>query len=174
MLLWTTLEYGQACAHLIRLAVPGTTCNPYKDTSWLLLALWATVGFCLICTPDQHTRWGGESWCGVAIPCSYISQNSHGCCLWLRNATRLLSVPQGTQIWQRGWLGTPFPCEPVQNGNQPCCNCVLLQDFRACEQHRHFLWLHFRLSAEEAKSPAPWKETEEHRAKLLVKINSTV
>lgn len=90
-------EYGQACAHIIRLAVPGLICNQYRYIFWLLLAPWAALGFCLICDPDQHMRWGGESWCDMVIPCPCISQkNSHMCCLWLRNATHLLLVPQGT------------------------------------------------------------------------------
>ena len=89
-------EYGQACAHITRVAVLGMICSPYKeDISWLLLPLWANLSFCLICTPDQHTRSGRESCCDMAVPFSYtFQQNPHMCCLWLGNATHLLSVSQ--------------------------------------------------------------------------------
>ena len=179
----TNPEYGQACAHITRVAVLGMICSPYKeDISWLLLPLWANLSFCLICTPDQHTRSGRESCCDMAIPFSYtFQQNPHVLFVARECHTSSFSAstqgpqsPVPSEPWPRGWMGTPFPCEPVQNGNQPRCSCVLIHNFLACEQHRHFLWFHFRPSAEEAKSPPPWKEKEEHRAKLLVQINSAV
>lgn len=148
-------------------------CNPIKiyfGYFFLSELLWASVWS----VPQTNTR-GEEHSPSVTWPYTVpLSLRTPMCCLWIRNATHLLSVPQGTQMWQRGCFGAPFPREPVQNGNQPCCSCVLIQDLLACEQHRHFSWLYFRLFAEKAKSPAPWKEKKEHRAKLLVKINSAV
>lgn len=76
--------------------------------------------------------------------------------------------------WVSGWKGTLFAWELMLNGNQSQCSCVFIWAFPASEQHRIFSRLHFRLSAEQVKSPACGKEQEEHWAKVLVQINSAV
>lgn len=177
-------EYGQVCAHITRAALRGMICNPYReDRFWLLLALWANLSFYLICSRDQNTRSEKNPkirkrdllWHGHTL---FLYLSAEPTQALLGNATHVLSVPQPKapralrhHTWSRGWTGTPFPCEPAQNGNQPCRSCVLIPDVLQV-QHMHFSRFHFRSSAGEAKSPTPWKEKQEHKAKLLVQINS--
>lgn len=170
-------DYGQIYAHITRIAVVGMTCGPHKgDISWLLLALWSNLSFCLIRIPDQHTMLGTESCCDTAVSFSYTFQQNPHVCGW--------GMPSGAS--------TPGPQSPVQSYMAKGMNgdSILLWTnaewepdmLQLCSHTRFpgmwttqaFLMVSFKTFAEEAKSLTPWKEKEEHRAKLLVQINSAV